>query len=209
MLSTTHNNRRNLGVQDTEYQKVDAYEQKVEMTRQVTNDWIAQESQDERFVDEVTDIDRQLGKIMDRATFKTVVERLSPRLKVDYHLTLPTLQVSEIKQAAPWERDIATGRYGGLQKLYKMAVGSLKAPIVPEWSLLERKDSVNASGERIKIPNRVIAHGWRRALVMLVHAGYLTKNQAEEVIKKYGSENRISWQVLMGNRAASGREFVY
>lgn len=208
MSFTTHN-RRNLGVQDTEYQKVDTFEQRVEMTREKSAEWINRECMDECFVDEVTDIDRQLGKIMDRNTFKTVVERLSPRLKVDFHPRLPTLQVSEVKYALPWERDIVTGLHGGLQKIYKMAVGSLETPIVPEWSLLERKASVNASGERTMVPSRVLAHGWRRALVMLVHAGYLTRTQAEEVIKLHGSENRASWQVLTGQRAQSGREFVY
>ncbi len=201
-------NQRNLGVWDQKLIDADRYVQHQEACRAQTDTWIKRESEDECFVDNVTNVELQLGRIMDRGTFKTLIEHLCDRLKVDFHPRLPTLQISEVKWVAPWQVDPITGLHGGLQKVYKMAVGSLQAPILPEWSLLERKKTVNAAGESIMIPCNVLAHGWRRAIVQLVHAGFVTRPQAERIIDQHGSGNRASWQVLMGYRKQDGREFV-
>lgn len=205
----TQTNRRNLGVWDGAFQRENTAHTLADATRAASDAGIRRDIEDACYVSDkttsVANIDRQLGKPMSGAQFKKLVEACNVRLKLEPHPdpTIKTWSMFEIKNV-PVTFGM-TGLEGGLQKIYRGAVGGFTMDMLPEWSIMgtaERKvpgfDRRDPIGTKHTIPWRQEARGWRAALALLVVAKLVTKPQADKIVEKHGSPARPSWQGTVG-----------
>ena len=158
----------------------------------------------------VANEERQLGRPMHAATFKEVIQKLHPKLRVEHHPYSDDLCVYFLTPSAPWSFNPRTLVFGGEQKEFVTAV---RDTVIPEWSVMSTKRVKEYAGERhiergvpsyrwVHVPDRELTRGWRAVLAKLLHSGLVTLEQVNRIKDKYGSADRESWAAMTGHSGA-------
>jgi hypothetical protein len=190
-----------------------------EAHREQTNRWVAQQLAHSVYVSDktisVANEERQMGKPLGAAEFKTIIEKLHPKLKVEHHPYSDDVCVYFLRRGEPWEFDPKTNVFGGEQKVFVTAV---RDTVIPEWSIMSVKqvkeydDSRHISpgqlGYRwITVPERELTRGWRAVLAKLLNSEIVSLDQVNRVKDKYGSADRESWAANTGQLSNAANPF--
>lgn len=158
---------------------------------------------------------RQMGNGMLAPVFKTLIEGLHPKLRVDHHPYSEDLCVWFLKRAENWEWDERSKTFGGEQKVFVTAV---RDTVVPEWSIMSTRLVKSYDPSRnvgignlgytwVEVPYREETRGWRAVLAKLLNSEIVTLNQVQRAVDKYGSSDRPSWAAKTSQRSGVENPF--